>query len=271
MLKESVTQVPILCYPDPTKWYIVYTDALDNASGAQLSQEYDGMEFPIAFPLHTFMDTQRKWSTTEQEAYRVYFAVTKCNYYLQGAEVIVCNYHKPLARFLNGKNTNNKVNRWGLELAIYNITFKWILGACNKAADCLSRLVELPYDRSATVKMVSATNQDGSTFHNLSRTAQCNITEDLTLQTETNRLTPDFTTVTDTPSATPKLLTEDRFHALLQMQKTDPFCKHISKHLSNMEKHPNMKLIFFYTSRDYSTNMSQIHTRQFMALVIPKA
>ena len=29
------------------------------------------------------------------------------------------------------------------ELATYNITFKWILGAKNKAADCLSHLVEL--------------------------------------------------------------------------------------------------------------------------------
>ena len=38
-----------------------------------------------------------------------------------GAEVIIQNDHKPLARFLNGKNANNKVNRWGLELATYNI------------------------------------------------------------------------------------------------------------------------------------------------------
>ena len=65
------------------------------------------------------------------------------NYYLQEADIIVCNDHKPLAKFLNGKNTNNKVNRWGLELAIYNITFEWISGAQNKAANCLSRSVEL--------------------------------------------------------------------------------------------------------------------------------
>ena len=85
----------------------------------QLSQEHDGMEFPISPLLHTFTETQRKWSTTKQEAYRVYYAVTKWNYYLQGADIIVQNDHKPLAKFLNGKNTNNKVNRWGLELATY--------------------------------------------------------------------------------------------------------------------------------------------------------
>ena len=44
-----------------------------------------------------------------------------------------------------------KVNRWGLELTTYNITFEWTLGAQNKAADCLSRLVEIPHDRQTAV------------------------------------------------------------------------------------------------------------------------
>ena len=232
-LEESVTQAPILHYLDPTKQYIVYTDASDDAHGAKLSQENNGTEFPIASLLHTFMDTQRKWSTTEQEAYGVYYAVTKWNYYLQGAEVIIQNDHKPLARFLNGKNANNKVNRWGLELATYNITFKWILGTQNKAADCLSRLVELPHDRQAKVHMLSATNHDGPAFHTRNKAAQSNMTDNLTPHPKPNMATPDVINITDTPDAMPKLLTEDRLQALQQMQRTDPFCKHISKCLSN--------------------------------------
>ena len=42
------------------------------------------------------------------------------------------------------KNENTKINRWGIELASYSITFEWISGARHKAADCLLRLVELP-------------------------------------------------------------------------------------------------------------------------------
>ena len=53
-------------------------------------------------------------ATTEQEAYRVYYAVTKWNYCLQGAETIVQNAHKPLARFHNGKNANNKGKQIGI-------------------------------------------------------------------------------------------------------------------------------------------------------------
>ena len=56
-LKEAIIQAPILHYPDPNRKDIVYTDASDDAYGAQRSQEHNGMEFPIAFFSHTFMKT----------------------------------------------------------------------------------------------------------------------------------------------------------------------------------------------------------------------
>ena len=171
-LKESITQAPILHYPEPNKRYIVYTDASDDACRVQLSQEHDGTEFLIAFLLHTFLETQRKWSMTEQEAYGVYYAITKWNYYLQGVDIIVRNDHKPLSKFLNGKNANNKVNRWGLELTTYNITFEWICGACNKAADCLSHLVELPQTTPTPINLLSVTNSDGPALNTRSQTCQ---------------------------------------------------------------------------------------------------
>ena len=102
-LKEAIIQAPILHYPDPDKKYIVYTDASENACGAQLSQEHDGTESPVAFLSHTFTETQTKWSTTEQEAYGVYYAINKWNYYLQSTDISDKNDHKPLTWFLNAK------------------------------------------------------------------------------------------------------------------------------------------------------------------------
>ena len=100
-LKESIIQTLILCYPNPNKRFIVYTDASDDACGAQLSQEQDGTEFPIIFLPHTFLDTQRKWSfMTEQEAHGVYYAITKWNYYLQGADIMV--------RIITNHSSNSK-------------------------------------------------------------------------------------------------------------------------------------------------------------------
>ena len=139
---------------------IVYIDALDDACRAQLIQDHDGTEFPIVFLSHTFPEMQGKCSTTEQEAYGVYYSVTKWKYYLQSADIIVRNDHKPLTKFLNEKNTNNKVNRWGLELATYNIMLEWISGDKKKAADCLSHLVELTQTNSAPINMLSVANMD---------------------------------------------------------------------------------------------------------------
>ena len=56
--KESIIQAPILHYSNPKTCYIIYTDASDDACGAQLSQEHDGTEFPIAFLSNTFTETQ---------------------------------------------------------------------------------------------------------------------------------------------------------------------------------------------------------------------
>ena len=145
----------------------MYTDASDDACGAQFSQEHNGTEFPVAFLSHTSTETQWKWSTTEQEAFGIYYTITKWNYYLQGADIIVRNDHKPLACFLNGKNTNNKVNRWSMELASYKISFKWISGARHKAADCLSRLVTTT---STSINMLTGSSNDGPAFHTRSHT-----------------------------------------------------------------------------------------------------
>ena len=102
-LKDSIIQAPILCYPNPSKRYIVYIDASDDACRAQLTQEHNGMDFPIAHLSHTFLETLRKWSTTEQEAYGIYYAITKWNYYLQGTGFTVRNDHKPLTKFSTEK------------------------------------------------------------------------------------------------------------------------------------------------------------------------
>ena len=111
----------------------------------------------------------------------------------------------------------------GLELATYNITFKWIMGACNKAANCLSHPVELPQNKPTTINILSATHSGGPAFNTRSRTAQQN-SSNFTLQTDATE-----PLVTETENTTPKSSSTDRLEALTQMQKTDPFCKCISK------------------------------------------
>ena len=76
-LKSALIEAPILHYLHPSKCYKVYTNTSNDACGAQLPQENNGQELPVEFLTHTFTDTQQKWSSTEQEAYGIYYAVTK--------------------------------------------------------------------------------------------------------------------------------------------------------------------------------------------------
>ena len=120
VVKVSIVNSELLFQLDT----LVYTDASDDACGAQLIKEHDGPELPVAFLSHTFTYTQCKWSTTEQEACGIYYAVIKQNYYLHRSDIVVNNDRKPPQKFLNGKYESIKVNRWSLELTTYNITFE---------------------------------------------------------------------------------------------------------------------------------------------------
>ena len=80
---------------------------------------------------------------------------------------------------------------------------------------------------------------------------------------------PDITKVTDTPDAMPKSLTEDRLQALLQMQRTDPFCKCISKDLSNGIA-PNHEADLFLHIKGLLYKYFTDSKHKFLALVILK-
>ena len=165
---------------------------------------------------------------------------------------------------MNGKNANNKVNRWGLELATYNIKFKWISGAKNKAADCLSHLVELLPTPSALINKLLVSNTDGPAFNTRSCTQQC-LTPDTSTAQPSN--TPD---IMSTPDFTPKSLTADRLEALLQMQKTDPFCKQISKCLSNGKAPKHETELFTHVTGLLYKHITDSR-QKFLAPVIPKS
>ena len=122
-------------------------------------EEHNGTEFPIAFLSHTFTETQRKWSTTEQEAYGVYYSP-----------------HTPM----------------------FHLAF---------------------------------------------------------LQTQLKH---------------PKPLTADRLEVLLQIQRTDPFCRYISKCLFNGKSPQHETDVFTYIKGLLYKHVMD-SGKQFLALIIPKS
>ena len=130
---------------------------------------------------------------------------------------MVHNEHKLLQKSLNGKNANNKVNCWSLELTTYNTTFEWISGTYNKAVDCLSRLVEVSENNAAATSILI----NAVTASPADRPATCTWSK---TKVSVEASPSDTTKVNAQPP-----LTGDCKDVVLQMQWTDLFCKHVSR------------------------------------------
>ena len=151
-----------------------------------------------------------------------------------------------------------------LELVTYNITFVWISGAKIKAADCLSWLLELTTSTTTAVNMLTVTHTDGPTFNTRSHTHKNS--PDTTSTPHPN----DSPKISQEVTSTPKHLTVDRLEALLQMQRTDPFCKHISKCLLN-GKAPQHETDTFTHVKGLLYKHVMDSGKQFLALIILKS
>ena len=124
--------------------------------------------------------------------------------------------------------------------------------------------MELPQTTPALINLLSVKNSEGPAFNTRGQTYQC-------LSTDTSTVQPDVTPeISKTSDPMPKPLTADRLETLLQMQKTDPFSKRISKHLSN-GKAPQHQMDLFTHVRGLLYKHITESGQKFLALVIPKS
>ena len=144
----------------------------------------------------------------------------------------------------------------GLELASYNITFEWISGARNKAADCLSRLVELPEKHQR--------NQNGT------KPTQINMVRAVTTRSRTRKPLTDKEieksqtreTNSDNDTTSNSSPNNPKDTSIKEMQSTDPFCKHIVRRLLNKTA-PEHELKTSFTMASY-TGMHWTTLRTFV-------
>lgn len=149
MLKDQLTTIPLLAYPDMNKPMILYTDASDQCIGASLTQpcpEKDGPvpgvpeEIRIYFLSQKLTSTQQRWHVIEREAYAIVYALQKLHYYLNGAQFTIKTDHKLLKYLFKADWTNKKIQQWALKITGYNCTIEYLSGKDNTCADLLSRI-----------------------------------------------------------------------------------------------------------------------------------
>ena len=111
--------------------------------------------------------------------------------------------------------------------------------------------------------MLTASLTDGPTFNTRSGTQH---TSPGATSTPHADISPK---ISQESTTTPKPLTADRLDALLQMQRTDPFCKCISKRQLN-GKAPQHEFDTFTHVKGLLYKHVTDSGKQFLALVIPK-
>ena len=124
--------------------------------------------------------------------------------------------------------------------------------------------MELPQDKPVPINMLSVTNTGVPAFNARSQAHQC-------FSPDTSTSQPDITPeVSEATGPTSKSLTADKLQALLQIQKTDPFWKRISKCLSNGKTPQHKTELFTHVRRLLYKHVTD-SSKKFLILVIPKS
>ena len=144
-LKTAFMSAPILLHPDPTKPFIVETDASDFAIGAILSQsDIDGILHPVAYFSRKFTAPEINYPIYDKELAAIIFAFEEWRPYLAGAQhrVQVVTDHKNLLYFTSTRTLNRRQARWSIFLADYDFDITFRPGSRHSKADALSRRSE---------------------------------------------------------------------------------------------------------------------------------
>ena len=170
-LKELLSQEPVLAHPNPSKPYVLHTDASNLAIGAVLSQVDDfHKEKVICYLSHKLSDSQQKWSTIEKEAYAIIYALKKFHAYLHGAEFKIKTDHKPLRSLFQSEIKNTKLQRWAIQISEYGAPIEYHPGKLNVAADMLSRIAsatDIPCPQIQKVEPPGVWDADGIDWSSL--------------------------------------------------------------------------------------------------------
>ncbi|CAB4420776.1 unnamed protein product [Rhizophagus irregularis] len=141
ILKEKLTQKPILAHPDFEKEFILLTDASAEGLGAILSKKNDeGKEVVISYASKSNNNTEANYPITDLECLAIVWGIRYFHKFLIGRKFKVITDHAALKGLMNDKIPKGRRARWIMELQQYDFEVIHRSGKENKNADALSRL-----------------------------------------------------------------------------------------------------------------------------------
>jgi Reverse transcriptase (RNA-dependent DNA polymerase)./Integrase core domain. len=132
-IKSVISTDVLLTYPDHNKPFDIHTDASNFQIASEISQDYK----PIAYFSRKLNETQKNYTTEEQELLAIVETLKEYRSMLLGAEINIYTDHDNLTY---EKFRSQRVLRWRLYIEEFSPKIQHIPGKLNKVADALSRL-----------------------------------------------------------------------------------------------------------------------------------
>jgi hypothetical protein len=159
-IKRALAAPLPLHRPDPTRPYVLQTDASSIGMAAVLYQEVDQQRHVIAYASSRFNATEQKYHSNEQECLALVWGIRKYRPYLEDRRFLVRTDNKALTWPQSAKDGKAKLTRWALELQQYNFGPEHCPGKENELPDFLSRNPEAqepndPLDADDTERLLS--------------------------------------------------------------------------------------------------------------------
>nr|GEW20810.1 reverse transcriptase domain-containing protein [Tanacetum cinerariifolium] len=140
LIKEKLTNAPIMVSPDWSQPFELICDASDFAVGAVLGKQ-EGKHFhPIHFANKTLNNAQQNYTVTEKELLAVIFSFNKFRSYLVLLKIVIFTDHYALKYMFVKKDAKPRLIRWILLLQEFDIEIKNKKRAENVAANHFLRL-----------------------------------------------------------------------------------------------------------------------------------
>lgn len=117
---------------------MVQTDASGVGLGAVLLQGEGDDQKPVAYVSRKLWPHETRYSAIELECLAIKWALETFKYYLLGRDFIFQTDHRGLQWLHQMKDSNNRIDRWVMEMQPYRFKVEYRPGKSNVVADFLS-------------------------------------------------------------------------------------------------------------------------------------
>lgn len=142
VISKALTEPPILAHPDPSKRFVLYTDASNFALGAVLEQE----DKVIAYASRTLLPAERRYAAVEREILGIVWSTDHWRHFLVSNRFTCFTDSKPLQGEIKKKTLASRLLRFKLRLSEFDFEIKYRKGVDNGNADALSRILSKDED-----------------------------------------------------------------------------------------------------------------------------